>query len=209
MGEESQRSELAELAADLNQVVADQGVLALMEPASRSRHGQLIVDIDALERRAREYLGEARGVLGRIVELIGDPDPLLEVPAPPPLPPPRSPEPGENPEDRERRLRLLDREMRRRRGKRPVEGPAAAQPLVSSPQEDSGDVTQALDEEHMPVVIAFAEFEPPDTNETQMLTLHVGDEITALGQDEQGWWYGRKADGAEGWFPPSYVQLKD
>eukprot|EP00444_Apocalathium_aciculiferum_P073100 CAMPEP_0183574250 /NCGR_PEP_ID=MMETSP0371-20130417/132976_1 /TAXON_ID=268820 /ORGANISM="Peridinium aciculiferum, Strain PAER-2" /LENGTH=70 /DNA_ID=CAMNT_0025784301 /DNA_START=1 /DNA_END=213 /DNA_ORIENTATION=+ len=59
------------------------------------------------------------------------------------------------------------------------------------------------------MVVAFAAFDPPEGSEAQMLQLRPGDEIVALGQDGQGWWYGRKRDGSEGWFPPSYVQLKD
>merc|ERR1712107_469898 len=31
--------------------------------------------------------------------------------------------------------------------------------------------------------------------------LCVGDEVTILGQDGRGWWYGRKQTGKEGWFP--------
>jgi len=68
----------------------------------------------------------------------------------------------------------------------------------------------ATPEASMPIVVAFAAFDPPASNETQMLTLKVGDEIIATGRDEGGWWYGRKtADGKEGWFPPSYVQAKE
>jgi len=52
----------------------------------------------------------------------------------------------------------------------------------------------------LPVVVAFAEFDPPESNETQMLALRPGDEIVAMGQDVQGWMYGRKTDGSEGWF---------
>merc|ERR1712139_447902 len=59
-----------------------------------------------------------------------------------------------------------------------------------------------------PVVVAIADFDPPRSHETQMLAFHTGDEVIATGQDCKGWWYGRKRDGTEGWFPPSYVQLK-
>merc|ERR1719169_185116 len=59
-----------------------------------------------------------------------------------------------------------------------------------------------------PIVVAIADFDPPRSHETQMLAFHVGDEVIATGQDGKGWWYGRKRDGTEGWFPPSYVQLK-
>jgi len=64
-------------------------------------------------------------------------------------------------------------------------------------------------EENFPVVVCFADFDPPTSQETLMLTLRVGDEITATGQDGQGWWYGKTADGRQGWFPPSYVQVKE
>jgi len=59
-----------------------------------------------------------------------------------------------------------------------------------------------------PTLVAIGDFEPPRSHETQMLKLCVGDEVTILGQDGRGWWYGRKQTGKEGWFPPSYVQMK-
>eukprot|EP00933_Yihiella_yeosuensis_P031502 TRINITY_DN25079_c0_g1_i1.p1 TRINITY_DN25079_c0_g1~~TRINITY_DN25079_c0_g1_i1.p1 ORF type:complete len:501 (-),score=110.33 TRINITY_DN25079_c0_g1_i1:169-1671(-) len=58
------------------------------------------------------------------------------------------------------------------------------------------------------VLIAVAEYEPPSTHETQMLRLKIGDAVTVFGQDGRGWWFGRKLNGKEGWFPPSYVQMK-
>jgi len=115
--------------------------------------------------------------------------------------------------------------MRRERGKRPVEALVAAEELpanriaVQQLQLEDAQAQQetivaqteqdAAVEEAMPVVVAFAAFDPPPSSDTQMLSLQPGDEIVALGQDGQGWWYGRKADGVEGWFPPSYVQVKD
>lgn len=60
-----------------------------------------------------------------------------------------------------------------------------------------------------PTLVAIADFEPPPSHEAQMLKLDVGDVVTVLGQDGRGWWYGRKqSNGKEGWFPPSYVQVK-
>ena len=59
-----------------------------------------------------------------------------------------------------------------------------------------------------PTLVAIGDFDPPPSHETQMLKLCVGDEVTILGQDGRGWWYGRKQTGKEGWFPPSYVQMK-
>jgi hypothetical protein len=60
----------------------------------------------------------------------------------------------------------------------------------------------------IPTLIAIADFEPPATHQSQMLQLIIGDTMTVSGQDGKGWWYGKKQDGTEGWFPPSYVQLK-
>lgn len=57
-------------------------------------------------------------------------------------------------------------------------------------------------------LVAIARFDPPITHTTQMLTLVVGDVVDVQGQDGRGWWYGRKQDGTEGWFPPSYVQVR-
>merc|ERR1712150_43905 len=57
-------------------------------------------------------------------------------------------------------------------------------------------------------LVAIADFVPPPTHQTQMLKLCVGEAITVLGQDGRGWWYGQKDNGKEGWFPPSYVQVK-
>jgi len=59
-----------------------------------------------------------------------------------------------------------------------------------------------------PQLVAIADFAPPSTHQTQMLKLYVGDTVSVLGQDGRGWWYGRKQNGKEGWFPPSYVQVK-
>jgi hypothetical protein len=60
-----------------------------------------------------------------------------------------------------------------------------------------------------PTLVVIADFEPPPTHQSQMLRLKVGEFVTIVGQDGRGWWYGHKADtGAEGWFPPSYVQVR-
>lgn len=60
-----------------------------------------------------------------------------------------------------------------------------------------------------PTLVVIADFDPPRSHSAQMLRLLVGEHVIVLGQDGRGWWYGRKPDtGAEGWFPPSYVQVK-
>lgn len=232
---ETQQSELAELSRSLNQEVSGGGAAALLEPATRSRHGQLLADTDALQRRARSYLDELKETLAEIVELTRGLDLAIEGAMGPPIPPPRTPNEGEDPEAAARRVRVLDREMRRARGKRPIEALVSANALPSAgidiqptpaaqpaPASQPGIVSQGTPEpgsiqgepeagaeEPMPVVVAFAAFDPPPSSDTQMLSLQPGDEIVALGQDGQGWWYGRKVDGVEGWFPPSYVQVKD
>lgn len=80
---------------------------------------------------------------------------------------------------------------------------------VTQPQVNPSPVSVAPPgggEEHD--LIAIADFEPPPSHQTQMLKLYVGDQVTVVGQDGRGWWYGRKQNGKEGWFPPSYVQVK-
>lgn len=59
-----------------------------------------------------------------------------------------------------------------------------------------------------PSLIAIAAFEPPPSHTAQMLKLEVGENVTVIGQDGRGWWYGKKDNGMEGWFPPSYVQVR-
>jgi Ca2+-binding EF-hand superfamily protein len=80
---------------------------------------------------------------------------------------------------------------------------AAAAPLITDADEEYQEGEQ------LTVVVAFADFDPPPSHETAMLALKAGDDIIVTGRDDQGWWYGRKRDNTEGWFPPSYVQLKD
>mmetsp|Transcript_45645 Transcript_45645/g.145691 ORF Transcript_45645/g.145691 Transcript_45645/m.145691 type:complete len:496 (+) Transcript_45645:115-1602(+) len=232
---ESQKSELQELALSMNEEVSAGGPAALLQPEVRYRHGQLMAGIDALERRARGYLEEAKAALGELLELAGA-EGTPETPAAPAVPAPGS---GDEPEALARRLRLLDRELRRRRGKQlagsgspepapgteataaPSTQPATATPESAAPGPAAAseapqpgstagepELEQQDAEEPLSVVVAFAAFDPPESSETLMLTLKPGDEIVALGQDGQGWWFGRKADGTEGWFPPAYVQLK-
>lgn len=121
----------------------------------------------------------------------------------------------EDKEDKEaqaRRERLLNRDFKKKTMKQKVPGADGALVPVGEAGEDlgepGGDAPLAPPGD-VPVVIAFADFDPPESHESQMLSLRAGDEIYATGQDGQGWWYGRKRDGQEGWFPPSYVQLRE
>mmetsp|Transcript_170383 Transcript_170383/g.541220 ORF Transcript_170383/g.541220 Transcript_170383/m.541220 type:complete len:534 (+) Transcript_170383:70-1671(+) len=84
-------------------------------------------------------------------------------------------------------------------------GGAAAAP--SSTQASRGGPLSSVQGSGQPTMMCIADFEPPGSHASQMLKLQVGDEVTVLGQDGRGWWFGRKENGREGWFPPSYVQL--
>merc|ERR1712060_927443 len=64
-----------------------------------------------------------------------------------------------------------------------------------------------IDSDEMNLVV-IADFDPPASHQAHMLKLCVGELVSVLGQDGRGWWYGRKQNNKEGWFPPSYVQLK-
>lgn len=266
---ETIQSEVAELVGSLNDTTAGAGAVGLVAPQAKQKHELLHREIEVLRRQCVQDHEGASEILGRLIELTFG----LPPPTPEPLPDggqrPVSKEAAaeerasvndrfakvSDPEADKRRLRLLDRELRRKAGKKPAQSSvtvaedgtiveldpmqlqvppieagqaeardspspelaqAAAEPEVQRllpgealPTEDfpDGDVDEG--EEDLPVVVAFADFDPPDSHDTQMLVLRVGDEIVATGQDGQGWWYGKKKDGSEGWFPPSYVQLRD
>lgn len=287
---EALQSEMAELTASLTQQAEERGAAWLLEPQVREEHSRFIKEIGALERRAQAYLEEAKATLGQLLELVPDraadrPDtPLVSLPAPT--------LPTEDAETMERRLRLLNQEMRRRKMRLPVgssatgggfsanEGSEHFADVTIAPTDmiassgstyDSGRQSEhqavhavtatqsgvgatftggsatasaaaatmtaggsaaakaggaggvaveaaavpaapaeAAAQDAKPIVVVFAAYDPPASEETPMLTLRPGDELLALGQDGAGWWYGKKVtDGTEGWFPPSYVQLKD
>jgi len=90
-------------------------------------------------------------------------------------------------------------------GSNPAKAAAGKDEVVPA----AGD-SKAADElpDQIPKLIAIAHFDPPPSHQTQMLPLVVGDVVTVIGQDGRGWWYGKKQNGTEGWFPPSYVQTK-
>jgi hypothetical protein len=52
-------------------------------------------------------------------------------------------------------------------------------------------------------VSAFQNYYPEDDAE---LTLTTGEVIAILSKEEVNWWYGRKEDGREGYFPVDYVR---
>jgi len=253
---DSQRTEVAELAAALSSAVAAGGAEALLEPQARSQHGHLAADVESLEQDVRDMLRGGGELLAQLLELRGG---IAEAERPEEAGSglPASRRAATDPEAVRRRLRVLDREVRRRRGKIPaVPSEAGGSPTATalvqhqrslesqqvqhqgslestvsrkpSGQEAGQEVgrlhtggstavsslhtvgtASPINDDVMAVVVAFAEFVPPASSDTQMLSLKPGDVITALGQEAQGWWYGRKDDGSEGWFPPSYVKLRE
>lgn len=230
---DSQRSEMAELTTSMAEEAADGGAVALLEPQMRAQHNKFIKEISDLEQRARGYLAEAKEVVGQLLELARCGDSRPETPSVQLPPAPKMARGSEDPEATEKRLRLLNQELRRRRLRQAVgtagdaaataAGPAASlqhaevprRSVTFSQHTEAVSVTVAAGEAEetmpaaMPIVVAFAAFDSPEGEETQMLSLRPGDEISAIGQDGAGWWYGRKTDGSEGWFPPSYVTLKE
>merc|ERR1712032_542815 len=90
------------------------------------------------------------------------------------------------------------------------QGKTAAEAGASAivPRHIDAEPSAKVTDDSSPTLVAISDFDPPPTHSTQMLKLLVGDAITVLGQDGRGWWYGRKQNGTEGWFPPSYVQVK-
>jgi len=87
------------------------------------------------------------------------------------------------------------------------DGANATDPTIDAPAPGAGGLAdESLTD--IPKLVAIANFEPPSSQSTLMLPLVIGDIITVIGQDGKGWWYGKKQNGTEGWFPPSYVQTK-
>jgi len=137
---EALRGELAELTQAMENEATDGagGAAALLAPEARQRHGRLAADVAALERRSAEYLLEAKRLLGQIVEAArGAHDGRPETPVPlPPLPaPPPVGATGADPGADARRLRILDRELRRRQ---------MVLPVASAPQQPKGDAVRPL-----------------------------------------------------------------
>lgn len=88
-----------------------------------------------------------------------------------------------------------------------VASPTVTQHARSMRSLDAGQAPSNSDSA-APSLVVIADFDPPEMHTSQMLKLRMGEVVTVIGQDGRGWWYGRKSDGMEGWFPPSYVQMK-
>lgn len=205
---ETLESELMELQGSLEQVVeTGGGPEALLEPAAKHRHDRLLAEIAVLERRCQEDCRDASEVLEGLTELTfgtatarravetaqrpvsPEMEPVLRMPT--------------EADDRARERRVVDRQVRAKRAIQKVDDPKAA---PGTPGAEEGSQAGELE----PVVIAFADFDPPPSQDTQMLALRTGDEIVATGRDGGGWWYGRNVKTfEEGWFPPTFVRMKD
>jgi len=208
---ETLQSELQELSSSLNYNLARGGAAALMEPSTKFRHDQLLNEITVLERRAREDCGEAVGLVERLMEFTyGQPDVTTkESDDETPVYRPKSPD-----QQFFRQQRVIDREARRQRGITHLGGGPQKQPSrsvsqVSLGRREFGEELEPESMDMMPRVVAFADYIPVHSHETQLLTLREGDEIIATGRDVGGWWYGKNVKtNEEGWFPPSFVQPK-
>lgn len=237
---ETQRHELAELTASLNEDTASNGMGSLVDPRKRFRHEQMLMSTELVQSESQKDFQEAADLLGKLIELVygkqaaeGSLSELKEG-----FEAPwnganqasfsggnflgaveEEDDDGDEDDMIKERERLSLREAKRGRLKKQLDDmseptstmPGRARPSVDQTSmgdfdfdySDGDDVKSGE-----PVVVAIADFDPPRSHETQMLAFHVGDEVIATGQDGKGWWYGRKRDGTEGWFPPSYVQLK-
>lgn len=226
---ETQRHELAELTASLNEDSASHGMGSLVDPRKRFRHEQMLMSTELVQSESQKDFHEAADLLGKLIELVYGKEVA------------NSPEfkggieawsgtgarggnllgsvEEEGSEDEDdmvkERERLSLREAKRGRLKKQLDEMSStehkARPSIDQNSSwvvegeyEPGDEPKSGE----PVVVAISDFDPPRSHETQMLAFHTGEEVIATGQDGKGWWYGRKRDGTEGWFPPSYVQLK-
>jgi Ca2+-binding EF-hand superfamily protein len=233
---ETQRHELAELTASLNEDASQNGMGSLVDPRKRFRHEQMLMSTELVQSESQKDFQEAADLLGKLIELVygksaAEIPPEMKAGFDAPwsgaheaalgsvggrgnLLGAVEEEDDEGDEDdmvRERE-RLSLREAKRGRLKKQLDEMASeprARPSIDQNAMADDDFPEGDDAKPgEPIVVAIADFDPPRSHETQMLAFHAGDEVIATGQDGKGWWYGRKRDGTEGWFPPSYVQLK-
>lgn len=186
---ETQRHELGQLTQE------DQGhAQPILEPRRRLKHGQILMELDVLQQAFVLERKEAEELLSKLHELTYQPGTAAKHVPLPALQDMRHD--IEEQSDLARSERLLNREYKKMLMKKTV-----------------GDEPELVGlergEEQFPTVVAFADFDPPPSHAAAMLSLRVGEEIVATGQDGHGWWYGRNASGKEGWFPPSYTSLKE
>jgi len=204
---------LSDLERSIEEDEISGGTAALIVPERRFRQEQSLIDLDRLAKQSSADFREATELLRRLLELTDapealpgaefggiedallDPKSLMQKPA----------------------MKQVYDEMFVDTEPGGVFGaPKVGQVAEEQPEANAGLKTlvdmpvsrDAAETSGSATLVAVADFEPPTTHETQMLKLLVGDKVSVLGQDGRGWWYGRKQNGKEGWFPPSYVQVK-
>jgi Ca2+-binding EF-hand superfamily protein len=201
---------------------------APLEPRQRFRYEQVMKELDVLRTAFLSEIQEANKHLAKLQDLTYRllPQGFTDGRPPSADPPHIEPDVG----DPALQTRLLDRDFKQLLAKKPVDAamttqraPPAGAVVGTNGTQQNGDVARMLtrgkeeeedaaaveeaEEDPLPIVVAFADFDPPEGSGASMLSLRVGEQLVATGQDGSGWWFGRKADGAEGWFPPSYVNL--
>mmetsp|Transcript_101988 Transcript_101988/g.297449 ORF Transcript_101988/g.297449 Transcript_101988/m.297449 type:complete len:384 (+) Transcript_101988:2-1153(+) len=232
---DSMHTTLADLEASLNEDEVSGGMASVIDPQKRFTQEQMIISLDTMREQSSVDFREATDLLKRLIELTEPYETQAVMDADHTggelnvinedegeglgMAPPRVTE-NRNMMEQVHASMLADTEG---------DGCFARPALADEPSTATDRLLGLADHEHSPqsrdlaitdvspggtmrsnepTLVAIADFEPPQSHQTQMLKLVVGDLVTALGQDGRGWWYGRKQTGKEGWFPPCYVQLK-
>ncbi|CAK0890097.1 unnamed protein product, partial [Prorocentrum cordatum] len=229
---ESLHSTVGDLEQSLHEDEVSGGAASLVEPGKRFKQEQMLLSLDKMREDSATDFREATDLVSRLVdltepgdtagmgvaELLGDSmNPINEEEQRRGgARGRRSAQGGGAPRRDAAGLRRDGRRLRGRLHLRPHCGAGRgrdAAPRAGHARGRAGAPAgrrgPALGESE-PTLVAIADFEPPPSHEAQMLKLDVGDVVRVLGgQDGRGWWYGRKqSNSKEGWFPPSYVQVK-
>jgi len=207
---------LSELEATVSEDENSGGTMSMINPERRFQQEQSLIDLDGLAKQSSRDFREATELVRRLLELTEPP----EVAG------------GEFAEEEDRGIVMRNQEHKTAMQEvfaemcadiqtggmfgaaRNVLGETEGEPegeTTASPLSKLVDTPGKRDGARASggaILVAVANFEPPESHETQMLKLLIGDQVTVLGQDGRGWWYGQKQNGKEGWFPPSYVQVK-
>jgi hypothetical protein len=229
---EDMNSTLADLSSSIKEDEASQGLSSVIEPRRRLQQEQMVVEVEKRRQQSLSDFREATELLRRLIEFT-EPSEALRASVDQPdmaginaireeeaehlidMSPPRV-------VDSRNITKQIYNEMSAEIGEggtfsRDVDG---FHQLIDNKGSDSpkgkdgagiaGAIRDVADDlpDEIPKLIAIAHFDPPPSHQTQMLPLIVGDIVTVIGQDGRGWWYGKKQNGTEGWFPPSYVQTK-
>ena len=67
---ETQRHELAELTASLNEDSASNGMGSLVDPRKRFRHEQMLMSTELVQSESQKDFQEAADLLGKLIELV-------------------------------------------------------------------------------------------------------------------------------------------